>query len=466
MRSLKLKWSLTLVVTSLVGIILVGLIATQINVSEFQRFRNEEFELEIADSASSYYQTYNTWEGLDKHLIEEALRSFRGSFGGNSSGDGSGGDNRRKLPPFLIADTDGIVIVPSGDYDIGDRAIMDDLNNGIPISVDNQDVGVLMITAPTTFDESELRFLQRTNNALLIGAGGAIIVAVLLGVLMSRQFLGPLAELTTAIESVKLGKFDQRVPVRTQDELGELALAFNQMGEELQRANKLRRQMTADIAHDLRTPLTVISGYLEGLRDGSLQPTQTRFDTLFQESQLLKRLIEDLRTLSLADAGELILVYQTITPRELLEQVIASFTPLADSQSVKLNMDVSDDLPQMEVDRDRMVQVLGNLVSNSLRFTPQDGKITLSADLSDGDIILIVGDTGSGIAPEYLDNIFARFYRASESRYQSDNESGLGLAIAKSIVTAHGGQISAKSTLGQGTMITILLPVKRREVDS
>jgi len=209
--------------------------------------------------------------------------------------------------------------------------------------------------------------------------------------------------------------------------------------------------------------LTVISGYLEGLRDGSLQPTQARFDTLFQEAQLLKRLIEDLRTLSLADAGELKLVYQTIAPRELLEQVIASFTPLADSQSVTLKMEISDDLPSMDVDRDRMVQVLGNLVSNSLRFTPQGGKISLSADLSDDDIILTVDDTGSGIAPEYLDNIFARFYRASESRYQSDNESGLGLAIAKSIVTAHGGQISAKSRLGRGTTISIWLPTKRVE---
>lgn len=460
MQSLKFKWSVTLVVTSLVGIILVGLIATQINVSEFQRFRNEEFELAIAESASAYYQAFGTWDGLDSQLFETAFRRFRGNFEGSDNG---GGTERRKLPPFLVADADGIVVIPSGGYDVGDRALDDDLNNGIPILIDNQQVGVLMISAPTGFDETEIRFLQRTNNALLIGAGGAVIVAVLLGVLLSRQFLGPLAELTTAIESVKQGKFDQRVAVRTQDELGELAHAFNQMGEELQRSNKLRRQMTADIAHDLRTPLTVISGYLEGLRDGSLQPTQARFDTLFQEAQLLKRLIEDLRTLSLADAGELKLVYQTIAPRELLEQVIASFTPLADSQSVTLKMETSDDLPSMEVDRDRMVQVLGNLVSNSLRFTPQGGKISLSADLSDDDIILTVDDTGSGIAPEYLDNIFARFYRASESRYQSDNESGLGLAIAKSIVTAHGGQISAKSTLGRGTTISIWLPTKRME---
>jgi two-component system, OmpR family, sensor histidine kinase BaeS len=453
MRSLKFKWSLTLVVTSLVGIVLVGLLATQINVSEYKRFRNEEIELAVADSASNFYKRFGTWDGLDNQILNSAFRRFRNN-----------NDDRPQRTPFLVADADGVIVKPSGNYNMGDFALADDINNGIPILVNNEQVGTLMITTPMGFDESEVRFLQRTNNALLLGAGGAVAIAVLLGVLLSRQFLRPLAELTTAIENVKQGKFDQRVPIRSQDELGELAHAFNQMGEELQRANKLRRQMTADIAHDLRTPLTVISGYLEGLRDGSLQPTQTRFDTLFQEAQLLKRLIEDLRTLSLADAGELQLVYQRVAPQDLLEQVVVSFTPLADAQSVTLDMNISEYLPAIDIDRDRMVQVLGNLVSNSLRFTPQDGKITLSAMASDTNIILTVQDTGSGIASEYMENIFARFYRASESRHQSDNESGLGLAIAKSIVTAHGGQISAKSKLGMGTTITIGLPINQVEV--
>ena len=452
MHSLRFKWSLTLIITSLVGIILVGLIATQINASEYQRFRDEEIESTVAQAASDYYATFQTWDGLDNQLIGTAFRRFRDN-------------DRPQRTPFAIADTEGIIVKPSGNYQIGDRAIVADIENGIPIAVDNIQVGTLMITAPMGFDESELKFLQRTNNALLVSAGGAVTVAVLLGILLSRQFLRPLAELTTAIESIQQGKFDQRVPVRTQDELGKLALAFNQMGEELQRANKLRRQMTADIAHDLRTPLTVISGYLEGLRDGSLQSTQTRFDTLFQEAQLLKRLIEDLRSLSLADAGELKLVYQTIAPQELLEQVIASFTPLADAQSITLNMEVGESLPLIEIDRDRMIQVLGNLISNSLRFTPPDGKITLSATLSDNYMILAINDTGSGIAPEYLENIFARFYRASESRYQGDSESGLGLAIAKSIVTAHSGRIAAESKLGAGTTIIIWLPVQQINVD-
>lgn len=449
MRSLRFKWSLTLIITSLVGIVLVGVLATQINVTEYQRFRDAEIETVFAEAAAEYYVQEGTWVGLNDDVFSN---NFRRRF------QKQGKDRGDQRSPIVIADIDGQVIKPFGEYQIGDVVTEDDLRSGNPIRVDGEQIGTVIITLPPAFDESELRYLQRTNSILLIGAAGAVAVAVLLGVFLSQQFLRPLAELTHAIENVKQGKFDQRVPVRTDDELGELARAFNQMGEELQRVNKLRRQMTADIAHDLRTPLTVISGYLEGLRDGSLQPTQSRFDTLFQESQLLKRLIDDLRTLSLADAGELNLVYQSVHPTELLEQVLISFTPLAESQQVMFKINAPDELPTMKIDRDRMIQVLGNLISNSLRFTPAGGTITLSALATGDDLILKVSDTGSGIAPDHLENIFARFYRASESRQQQHNESGLGLAIAKSIVTAHHGTITAESNLGQGTVITIRLP--------
>ena len=449
MQSLRFKWSLTLVVTSLVGIVLVGILATQINSREYERFRNSEFELNIAAVASEYFSETNTFEGFEDGVLEMA------SGGRRSRRD----NNNRRASPVAIVDANGVVVDPSDKLQRGDVVSTDDINRGTPIIVNDERVGTLIVTVPQQFDEAEIAYLQRTNSALLIAAGGSVIVAVILGVLLSRQFLRPLAELTDAIGSIQQGKFDQRVPVRTNDELGELAQAFNQMGEELQRVNQLRRQMTADIAHDLRTPLTVISGYLEGLRDGSLKPTQARFDTLYQESQLLKRLIEDLRTLSLADAGELNLSLQVVEPLELLEQVKTSFTPLADSQDVRLVTDADPLLPPMQIDRDRMVQVLGNLVSNSLRFTPAGGRITLSARQVDGMLELLVSDTGSGISPEHLQNIFARFYRVNESRYQNESESGLGLAIAKSIVSAHAGIILAESVVGQGTTMRIRLPM-------
>jgi signal transduction histidine kinase len=274
---------------------------------------------------------------------------------------------------------------------------------------------------------------------------------------LSRQFLRPLSDLTKAITAMKYGDLNQRVQVRTHDELGQLAETFNQMSAEIHRANQLRRQMTADIAHDLRTPLMVISGYLEALHDGTLPPTPERFEAMNNEAILLKRLVDDLRTLSLADSGELKLALQSVQPRDLLEQVRQSFEPIAHERHIALRLEADLDLPDVRMDRERMVQVLGNLVTNALRYTPVAGVITLGAHQGMSGVRLIVSDTGSGIEQDKLPYIFERFYRTEAARSQNEGESGLGLAIAKSIVEAHGGQIAAESRVGKGTSILITL---------
>jgi signal transduction histidine kinase len=229
------------------------------------------------------------------------------------------------------------------------------------------------------------------------------------------------------------------------------------MSAQIHRANQLRKQMTADVAHDLRTPLMVITGYLEALCDGTLQATPARFEAMHHESKLLQRLVEDLRTLSLADAGELKLIDQSVKPYELLQHVRQSFEPIAQHQGVILRVDADEPLPDLRVDNERMAQVLGNLVSNALRYTPEGGSVILSAHSQPDSIQLAVQDTGTGIPAEKLPNIFERFYRTEESRHQRSDESGLGLAIAKSIVEAHGGTISASSQPGKGTTVTITL---------
>ena len=431
--------------TSLIGIVLVGILAAQVQSKEYQRFRDEEIKRAFVQSVLDFYEEYQSWDNIERIPRLHKLHD----------------ENHRREWPFAIADANGVIVKAGGAYQKGGLLPARDIGRGKTLIVDGDRIATVIPIASPELDEAESRFLERTSAILLIGALGAVAIAIVLGTLLSRRFLRPLAELTAAIGSIKQGKFDQRVPVRTQDELGELAGAFNQMSAELQRVNHLRRQMITDIAHDLRTPLTVISGYLEGLRDGSLQPTAARFDALFQEAQLLNRLIDDLWTLSLADAGELPLVCHRVRPRDLLEQVVNSFAPMAAAQSVMLHIDAEPGLPAAMLDRDRMVQVLKNLVSNSLRFTAQNGCITLAAARRGDHLLLTVCDTGSGIPPEHLQNIFARFYRVSESRFQRHSESGLGLAIAASIVTAHGGQISAESELGRGTAICIQLPLRQ-----
>jgi signal transduction histidine kinase len=217
--------------------------------------------------------------------------------------------------------------------------------------------------------------------------------------------------------------------------------------------------MTADIAHDLRTPLTVIAGYLESLRDQTLKPTAERFAVMHGETQLLLRLVEDLHTLSLADAGDLPLNRQEIPVDTLLDRALQSYQHHAEQSGVALIVRRGEPPPSVLVDVEQIGRVLGNLISNALRYTPRGGQITLGAERGDGDMVaLTVADTGAGIAPEHLPKIFERFYRADQSRTRETGGSGLGLAIVRSIIEAHGGLVRIQSTLGQGTRFTLLLP--------
>jgi signal transduction histidine kinase len=216
--------------------------------------------------------------------------------------------------------------------------------------------------------------------------------------------------------------------------------------------------MTADIAHELRTPLSLILGYTESLSDGKLPATQETFDLMHDEAQHLSRLIDDLRTLSLAEAGELPLTRRPVDPGSLLERAKVAHVPEAQRQGVAIRVEAPEDLPQIEVDPGRLAQVLENLMSNALLYTSDGGQIALSAEAGGDTVYLRVRDNGVGIAPEDLPFIFDRFYRADKSRRRHGGESGLGLAIAKSFVEAHGGSISVESVPGGGTTFTIALP--------
>jgi two-component system OmpR family sensor kinase/two-component system sensor histidine kinase BaeS len=255
------------------------------------------------------------------------------------------------------------------------------------------------------------------------------------------------------------------------------------MARSLTQADKQRKQMTADIAHELRTPLTIIKGRLEGMQDGVYSATPDQVEHLLNETALLERLIEDLRLLALAEAGQLPLYREPLDPRDLLEGARATFAGQAASHAVTLRVEAPDDLPQIDADPQRLAQVLANLVSNALRYTPEGGAITLSASQATNDqrpkttdqppesivlgpssaVVFRVSDTGQGIAADDLPHVFDRFYRADRSRTRGSGGAGLGLAIARQIVAAHGGAIWATSEPGQGTTISIALPVAEAE---
>jgi len=461
-RSITTKLILAFLAVSVTVVALASGITYWLTVREFKQLVFNQSRDQFVSDVGLYYQMNGSWEGVLDYVN---LRNTFPQPGGPGPGPGqppvvpTGGQNQAATISFLLTDANGKVLVPADPYQAGEVVPAAKLAQGTAVDVSGKQVGtVLVIGNPPPLGGLDLQYLNRTNQALLYAALGAALVALGLGTILARTLTHPLRDLTAAIHAMAKGNFKQHVPVKSRDELGELAVAFNQMSSDLDRLNLSRRQMTADIAHDLRSPLTVIGGYVESMRDGVLKPTPERLDTIHAEVQHLQRLVEDLRTLSQADAGELRLNRASVTPQALLEQMALSYNQLAAQKEVILEVQAQADLPEILLDPDRMAQVFGNLISNSLRYTPEGGRILLTAGQEKDSLAFNVQDNGEGISVEALPHIFDRFYRADPARAQG-NESGLGLAIARSIVEAHGGSISAESEVVKGTKISLVFPL-------
>jgi signal transduction histidine kinase len=475
MRSLTFKLVLAFLLTSVAGVALASVFIRQSVTREFDSYVIAQQRASFVDEVGAYYATSGSWAGIDGWLRDQAARRLN---------DAPPDPPRRGVPRlrFVLVDEAGVVVVPFGRYTPGAAVDHTEIARGTPVTVDGRTVGTVLTPDFADFRNApENRYLARTDEALGIAAAVMVGIALALGVLLARLITRPVRELTSAAQMIAGGDLEQRVPVRSRDELGLLAAQFNHMSADLAHATQLRRQMTADVAHDLRTPLTVIAGYLEALRDQVLKPTPERFATMYEETRLLLRLVDDLHTLSLADAGELPIDRRLNAPRQLLEHVAETYCHAAEQQGVALRVDAADAVPDVCVDGEQLARALGNLVSNALRYTPSGGTITLHASSeckvlsselassavetqnsklkTQNSVVFTVSDTGAGIATEHLPSVFERFYRADPSRQQETGGSGLGLAIVRSIVEAHGGRIGVESALGRGTTFTIALPL-------
>lgn len=413
---------LSLIVIGLAVTLIWGLINYQ-----FNQYLEVQRQNEFAVAAKNYYLEHRAWNGVDAYLREQQLLPPL--------------DEVNPPPqPFVLVDTDRKVIVASAPYVVGEKMKQGTLDKGIPIESGGEVFGTVISTGqPLVRNPIDQKYVDQINCGFWLAGIVGMLVALGFGLLLARSLTRPMNDLTTATRNMAQGQLEQQVPVRSADELGELAQAFNQMSADLVRANRSRKQMTADIAHDLRNPLTVLSGYLESLQDGKLKPTPERFAVMQAEVTHLQCLVEDLRTLSLADAGELKLHLELTSIPELLERVAEAYRQQAEQQQINLKVEIEPNLPEVNLDPARMEQVLGNLVSNALRYTTEGGKIQLSAKQEAGRLSVSVIDNGSGISADILPHIFERSFRGDESR--SGNESGLGLAIAKSIVELHRGMI-------------------------
>jgi signal transduction histidine kinase len=448
MRSISTKLILAFLSIGIVSVTIIFMTARWNTRQEFIRFLTDQNQTNFVAQLTNYYEENETWVGAEIIWYQP---------GGMMHGHGNGPN---RMMPFTLTDENGKVIVPNQLYRTGDKVPPSDLKNGVAIVQNGNVVGVLVpMATPFEGEPRELEFIERINITLIYGAFIGAVIALILGIVLSRTLTRPIRELTTATHAVSEGDLSQQVPVRSNDELGELARAFNKMSSELSRSVNARKQMTADIAHELRTPLSLILGHAEAVHDGVLQPTRENFEIIRDEAARLEHLINDLRTLSLADAGELSIQLQSVEPQRLVQEVASLYQYQSQRKNIAFSLDTAAHLPNIEVDPGRITQVLTNILDNAIRHTPEGGTIVLSARELDGQVELAVQDTGPGLQAEDLERIFERFYRADPSRQREDGGSGLGLAIARSIVQAHGGQLSAESEPGKGLKVSILLPV-------
>jgi signal transduction histidine kinase len=296
--------------------------------------------------------------------------------------------------------------------------------------------------------------------ALLVSAGAATLAAVAISLFVSTRIVSPLQRLLGASRRIASGHYSERVPVTEADELGALAAQFNTMAAELENAERRRIALIGDVAHELRTPLATIEGYTEGLLDGMVEPGAETWALLHDEVGRLRRLVHDLQELSRAEARQLPLHIHPADPATLVTQALARIAPQFAEKQITLASDVPSGLPTVQADADRIIQVLINLLGNALRYTPPAGAVRVSTKHLDGEIAFHITDTGIGIAPEHLPQLFERFYRVDKARSRTLGGSGIGLTIARAIVVAHDGRIWATSPgLSQGATFSFTLPI-------
>ncbi len=303
-------------------------------------------------------------------------------------------------------------------------------------------------------------FHEAINEVILVGALAGVAAAVVVSAITTGRIVGPLRAMMQASRRIAAGDYHHRVRLASQDELGELAASYNRMAEALEQTEQRRLALIGNVAHELRTPLTSIRGVMEGMVDGVIEPEPAALLDVQREVARLQRLVADLEELSRAEAGQIPLQRQPVAPAELIGAAAARLQPQFDDKGVELTLDLPDGLPVINVDAERITQVLLNLLGNALQYTPSGGRVSVQAGAQRDAVLVVVRDDGIGVAESDLPHIFERFYRVDKSRSRAGGGSGIGLTIARHLVEAHGGRIWAESPgLGQGSAFFFTLPL-------
>ncbi|OGO09433.1 MAG: hypothetical protein A3K46_03170 [Chloroflexi bacterium RBG_13_60_9] len=405
--------------------------------SQIEMMPDNMFARELA----AYYSANHSWEGAERVLMLQ--------------GPMQGMHNVR----LVVVDANNFVVIDTTGDETGKPFIPVPESRSIPIRTGGETVGQL-VTFAELRNGPEVPLLLAVNRVLLLTAVTAGAAGLAIALILSQSLTSPLRHLSAAMQRFARGERNLVLQEPAGDEVGDLTRSFQGMMTEIHQQEILRKEMTADIAHELRTPLSVIRANLDALADGVYPLTKENLAPIRESTELLDRLIEDLRTLELADAGRLTLEKSEIDYSRLLRRIAARFSPRAESCSQKIEVACGVNLPAAMADLQRLEQILGNLVDNALRHTPDGGVIRLSADADGAAVRIAVEDSGPGIPAGETDRIFERFYRLDSGRARAEGGSGLGLAIARKLAEAHGGTLTAENDPEGGARFILRLPGK------
>lgn len=436
-----LRWKL------LIGIILIIALTVTVIVILVSRTTTREFDKYISqDKAlkyqrlslllSSYYEETGSWEGVQR-LIDKIKKAYSGRI--------------------VLANPKGTIIADSEEKLLG-KYLEEGWNMKIAtIREDENSVGSLFLKREkrTTIEQA---FLDSVNRSVILASLIAGISCLIFTYFYSTKILTPIRKLTNAAERIKKGNLDQNVEVYTGDEIGKLASTFNSMAEKLEEKERLRKNVVSDVAHELRSPLSKSHAYLEAIKEGEMEPSPEAINTIYQNSQVLSKLVDELHDLSKAEAGQLQLDKKKVVLKDLISRTLNRLNQDLEDKNISLNKEIPDQI-LLEVDPERAEQVFRNIIDNAVSQLEEGGRVEIVAEEEGGEVKVKIADNGPGIPPSDIPHIFERFYRVDKSRSKSTGGAGLGLTIAKEIVEAHGGEISVESEEGKGTTFTINLPL-------
>jgi two-component system, OmpR family, sensor kinase len=477
MNRLSTRLTLAMVAVTLFGIALIAALAIFATRSQLEQLGDQQraiIHLDVVDALREHYETTGSWENAEGVILANVPQVRQPEPRGGPPGGGpppqgpsSGppGGNRfpqvrvlRGAVSYVLADANNRIVYDSARLRTGSGMTREDLALAVPIDSNGRVVGRLIATSPVQllWFESQQVFLRSVLRNIGLAALLGTALAVAAGLLIGRALAQPLDALARSARAFQDRQWQTRAQEAGTTEMRAVARAFNSMASGLQQAEINRRNLTADIAHELRTPLTVVQGNLRAMLDGVYPLEAAEIATVYDETRLLSRLVDDLRELALAEAGQLTLNVDTVEAGAWLQRCVEPLRAYADERKVALHVAPTEG--SLRADADRAGQVLRNLLMNAIRHTPEGGTVHVSATADGAQLRIDVNDSGEGVSPDDLPHIFDRFYRADKSRARASGGSGLGLPISKALVEAMGGRIGASSTPGQGSRFWFTLP--------